>query len=130
MRFLCLYRGARPETTPTTPDEMMRMGQLIDEMTRAGVLLASEGCQPSAKGARVRLEKGAFTVVDGPFSEAKEIVGGFAMIQAASRVEAIHWVKRFLEVAGDGETEIRQIHEPSDFDPEALQACETAARGN
>ncbi len=130
MRFLCLYRSAKPETTPPTPDEMMKMGQFIDEMTRAGILLASEGCQPSARGARVRLEKGSFTVVDGPFAETKEIVGGFAMIEAASKVEAIHWIKRFLEVAGDGETEIRQIHEASDFDPEALQAFETAARGN
>lgn len=128
MRFLCLYKPAQAEGTPPSPDHMMKMGQLINEMTKAGVLLATEGCQPSVKGARVRYEKGAFTVTDGPFTESKELVAGFAIIQAASKPEAIQWTKRFLEVAGDGESEIRQIHEASDFDPAALEAYETAVR--
>ena len=93
------------------------MGKLIDEMTKAGVLLSTEGCQPSSKGARVRLSGGRIAVTDGPFTEAKELIGGFAIIQAKSKAEAIEWTKRFLEVAGDGESEIRQLHEASDFAP-------------
>jgi len=90
---------------------MARMGQLIEDMTKSGALLATEGCLPSALGARVRLAGGKFTVTDGPFTEAKEIVGGFALIQAASKQEAVALTKRFLECAGDGETEIRQVYE-------------------
>ena len=126
MRFLCLYKSSKPEGTPTTPQEMAAMGQLIEEMTKAGVLLATEGCLPSAKGARVRLSGGKITVTDGPFTETKEIVGGFALIQAASKAEAIGWTKRFLAVAGDGESEIRQVWEASDFEHEAGAAAELA----
>jgi hypothetical protein len=128
MRFLCLYKPARAEGAPASPDEMMKMGQLINEMTKAGVLLSTEGCHASVKGARVRYEKGAFTVIDGPFTESKELVAGFAIIQAASKPEAIRWTRRFLEVAGDGESEIRQIYEEADFDPAALEAYETGVR--
>jgi hypothetical protein len=95
---------------------MAEMGKLIEEMTNAGVLLATEGCQPTSKGARVRLSEGKFTVTDGPFTEAKEIIGGFAMIQVESKEEAIQWTKRFLKVAGDGESEIRQVHDQSSID--------------
>ena len=90
---------------------MAEMGKLIDEMTKAGVLLSTEGCQPSAKGARVRLSGGKVTVTDGPFTETKELVAGFAMIQVKSKDEAIEWTRRFLRVAGDGESEIRQLNE-------------------
>ena len=113
MRFMCLYKPAQPEGIPPTQREMAEMGQLIEEMTKAGVLLAAEGCQPSAKGARVRLSGGKVTVKDGPFTEAKELVGGFAILEAKSKEEAIELVKRFLKVAGDGETEIRLLHEQS-----------------
>ncbi len=113
MRFMCLYKPAQPEGIPPTQQEMAEMGQLIEEMTKAGVLLAAEGCQPSAKGARVRLSGGKVTVKDGPFTEAKELVGGFAILEAKSKEEAIELVKRFLKVAGDGETEIRLLHEQS-----------------
>jgi hypothetical protein len=90
---------------------MAKMGKLIEEWTKSGRLLATEGCLPSAKGARVRLSGGKFTVTDGPFTESKELVGGFALIQANSKEEAIESTKQFLEVAGDGETEIRQVFE-------------------
>jgi hypothetical protein len=90
---------------------MAEMGKLIEESMRSGVLLATEGCLPSALGARVRLSGGNVTVTDGPFSEAKELIGGFALIQAGSKQEAIEYVKDFLKVAGDGETEIRQVYE-------------------
>jgi hypothetical protein len=87
------------------------MGTLIEEMAKAGTLLSAEGCQPSAKGARVRLSGGKITVTDGPFAEAKELVGGIAIIEAESKQHAIELTKRFLHVAGDGETEIRLLHE-------------------
>lgn len=127
MRYLCVYKPDQKEGTPPTRQEMAEMGKLIDEMTRAGVLLATEGCQPSAKGARVRLSNGKITVTDGPFTETKELIAGFALIQVKSKEEAIEWTRRFLEVAGDGESEIRQLHEPSDFAPEVLAAYEGAA---
>ena len=111
MKFLGIWRPAAPEGTPASPDEMTRMGQLIDEMTKAGVLLGTEGCLPSSFGARVRRAGGKTTVTDGPFSETKEVIGGFALFQVSSKAEAIEWTKRFLDVAGDGESEIRQVAE-------------------
>ena len=115
MRFLCLYKPAKEEGAPPRPEDIAVMGKLIEEMTKAGVLLATEGCQPSAKGARIRLNGGKFTVTDGPFTETKELVAGFALIQVKSKEEAVEWTKRFLEVAGDGESEIRQVYDASDF---------------
>ena len=87
------------------------MGKLIEEATSAGWLIATEGCMPTAAGARVRLADGKFLVTDGPFAETKEVVGGFAIIQASSKQKAIELTKHFLEVAGGGETEIRQLYE-------------------
>ena len=112
MRFLCIYKPAKPEGAPPSQAEMERMGKLIAESFKSGKLLATEGCLPSALGARVRKTNGQFKVTDGPFAESKEIVGGFAIIQAESKAEAIQITKDFLNVAGDGETEIRQIYEP------------------
>ncbi|HTD96589.1 MAG TPA: YciI family protein [Edaphobacter sp.] len=118
MRFLTLYKPAAAESDlPPTRQEMAKMGKLIEDMTKTGTLLSTEGCAPSAKGARVRLSDGKFTVIDGPFTEAKEIIGGFAIIQANSREEAIQLSKNFLNVAGDGESEIRLLCEMSDFAP-------------
>jgi hypothetical protein len=91
---------------------MAEMGKLIEESMKSGVLLATEGCLPSALGARIRLSEGKFNVIDGPFTESKELVAGFALIQATSKEAAIEYVKNFLNVAGDGETEIRQVFEP------------------
>jgi hypothetical protein len=90
---------------------MEEMGKLIEESMKGGVLLATEGCLPSALGARVRRSGEKFTVTDGPFTEAKELIGGIAIIQAGSKQEAIEHTKNFLKIAGDGETEIRQIFE-------------------
>jgi hypothetical protein len=116
MRYLCIYKPAAKEGVPPTRDDIARMGQLIDEMAKAGVLLSTEGCQPSAKGFRVRREKDKVTVVDGPFTEAKEIVGGMAVIKVNSKDEAVQWTKKFLNAAGDGESEVRLLHEQGDFD--------------
>jgi hypothetical protein len=111
MRFLCIYKPAKAEGAPPTPEMMETMGKFIEQSFREGILLSTEGCLPSALGARVRSTGGRYTVTDGPFIEAKEIVGGFALIQAKSKGEAIEFTKRFLKVAGDGETEIRQLYE-------------------
>lgn len=111
MRFLCIYKPAKAEGAPPTPEMMETMGKFIEQSSQEGFLLSTEGCLPSALGARVRSSGGKFTVTDGPFTEAREIVGGFALIQAKSKDEAIEFTKRFLKVAGDGETEIRQLYE-------------------
>jgi len=111
MRFLCIYKPGKPEGTPPTDEEMNRMGQLIGEAMKAGWLVSTEGCLPSSRGARVRLADGKFMVTDGPFTEAKELIGGFAVIRANSKEEAIEHTKYFLETAGGGETEIRQLYE-------------------
>ena len=87
------------------------MDKLIDEWSKAGTLLSAEGCLPSALGARVRLAAGKVTVTDGPFTESKEVVGGFAIMQASSKEEAVELIKSFLDVAGDGECELRQLYE-------------------
>jgi len=117
MRFLSIYKAPETNVPPTT-EEMARMGKLIEEMTNAGVLLATEGCLPSAKGARVRRSSGKLTVTDGPFTESKELIAGFALLNAKSKEEAVELTKRFLEVAGEGECEIRQIFEAEDFGSE------------
>jgi len=90
---------------------MTTMGKLIEEGTRKGWLLATEGCLPTALGARVRRSDGNLTVTDGPFTEAKEIVGGFAILKVNSKEEAIELARKFLQVAGEGECELRQLYE-------------------
>ena len=110
MRFLSIYKSVE-KGVPPTPEEMERMGKLIEEGMRAGYLLAVEGCMPTAAGARVRRSDREVTVKDGPFTEAKEVVGGFAILQAGSKEEAIRYAKQFLQVAGDGECELRQLCE-------------------
>src|SRR5262249_45743266 len=114
MRFLAIYRTVETRVPPS-PENMAAMGKLVEEMAKAGVLLATEGCLPSSKGARVRISGGKFTVTDGPFTETKEVVGGFALFQVKSKEEAIEWTKRFLKLAGDGESEIREIYEAPAF---------------
>ena len=114
MRYLCIYRPGTPERDhegPPCPDESQKMGKLIEDMSKAGVLLATEGCQPSSKGVRVRVDSGKFTATDGPFPETKELIAGFCLLQVKSKAEAIEWSKRFLAVTGEGETEIRLLHD-------------------
>jgi len=116
MRFMTLYKPGKESDAPPTQKEMADMGQLIEEMAKAGVLIATDGLQPSSKGARVRISGGKFTVTDGPFTEAKELVAGYAIIQAKSKEEAIELTKRFLKVVGEGESEIRLMHDVPAFD--------------
>jgi hypothetical protein len=90
-------------------EQMGAMGKLVEETTKSGALILTGGIQPIAKGgARIRSSAGEITV-DGPFTETKEIVGGFALLEADSREEAIQLVREFLKIAGDGECELHQI---------------------
>jgi hypothetical protein len=110
MKFLSIYKTAE-RNTPLPAEEMAAMGKLVEEGFKAGWLVATEGCLPSALGARVRRSGGSLNVTDGPFTESKELVGGFAILKANSKAEAIQLAKDFLKVAGDGECELRQIYE-------------------
>ncbi len=111
MRYMMFYMSGKEATAPPSNEHLAGMGKLIEEMTKAGVLLSTEGLQPSSKGARVRISGGKFTVIDGPFAEAKEFIGGYAIVQVQSKNEAIEWAKRFLKVVGEGESEIRLMHD-------------------
>jgi hypothetical protein len=124
MRFLTIYKADEANTrrnesgAPPSQDEIAKMGALIEDMMKAGTLVSTEGCKRSAAGARVRQTSGRVTVTDGPFTESKELVAGFAIIKAGSKQEAIELTRRFLGVAGDGEVEIREIYDESDFGPQ------------
>jgi hypothetical protein len=119
MRFMVLVPATPESEAGAMPDEkiLAEMGRYNEELARAGVMLAGEGLHPSSKGARVRFSGGKATVVDGPFTEAKEMIAGFWLIQAASKEEAIEWVKR-APFDGGIEIEVRQVFETEDFGPE------------
>jgi hypothetical protein len=110
MRFLSIYKTVE-RNTPPSAEEMASMGALIEEGMKAGWLISTEGCLPTSKGARVRRAGAELTVTDGPFTEAKEMVGGFAILKAASKEEAIELTKKFLSHVGQGECELRQLYE-------------------
>ena len=124
MRFLSVYKTAETGFPPTQ-EEMARMGKLIEEATKAGWLVAVEGCMPSAAGARVRKANGKTTVTDGPFAETKELIGGLAILEAKSKEHAIELAKFFLDHAADGECELRQLHQ-ADCADQTRQAQTTA----
>ncbi len=116
MRFLSMIRI--DETAGQVPSEqlMADMGKLIEELTRTGQLVSTAGLRPSAEGVRVRLQRGGrLTVTDGPFTETKEVIGGYAILEAQSRAEAVELTRRFLKVHGsdwDVECEVRQLDGP------------------
>jgi hypothetical protein len=112
MRFLSIYKTVECNTPPS-PEEMAAMGKLIEEGMKAGWLLSTEGCLSTALGARVRRSENKVTVIDGPFTESKEVVGGFAILKANSKAEAIELTKYFLGHVGLGECELRQLYEPA-----------------
>lgn len=116
MRFIAIYRPTNPSAAPG-PEEYEAMGRYIQEAVAAGVLLATEGFGPSqAEDARMRRAGGQITVVDGPFAETKEAIGGFAILQTRTRDEMLEWTRRFMQIAGDGESEIRLLHPMSPLD--------------
>jgi hypothetical protein len=110
MKFLSIFR-TQERDTPPSEEERCNMGKLVEEGFKSGYLLAVEGCMPSATGARIRIVDGTVTVKDGPFTESKEVVGGFALIQAESKEDAIQFTHKFLHAVGSGECELRQIYE-------------------
>jgi hypothetical protein len=118
MRFLVMVKATKDSENGVLPSEkdFADMGKYNEELMKAGVLLAAEGLQPSSKGARVRFSGPRRTVIDGPFSETKELVAGFWLWQVKSLEEAIEWVKRCPNpMPGDSEIEIRQVFEAEDF---------------
>ena len=115
MRFLSMIRIQ--ENTGQVPSEqlMTDMGKLIEELTRAGRLISTAGLRPTSEGVRVRLRRGKLSMADGPFTETKEVIGGYAILDAASREEAIELTRRFLLIHGDEwdiECEVRQLDGP------------------
>jgi PhnB protein len=121
MRFM-IIRKADPDTEAgAMPSEELiaAMGKYNEEMVRAGVMLAGDGLKPSSKGARVKFVRGKPTITDGPFTETKELVAGYSIIQVKSKQEAIDWVRRWPQLDGNGsvEIEIRQLYELEDFGP-------------
>ena len=126
MKFLSIYKSVE-RSTPPTQEEMASMGKLIEEGFQKGWLVSTEGCLPSALGVRVRSEGNDFLVKDGPFTESKEVVGGFAIIKAASKAEAVELTKRFMSTAGHGgECELRQIYEAHDAPCANIEAAAKA----
>ena len=121
MRFMVIIKADKASESGQMPSERLltEMGKYNEELVKAGVMLAGEGLHPSSKGARVRFSGSNRTVVDGPFSETKELVAGFWLIQVKSKEEAVEWVKRIPNPdGGDSEVEIRQVFEAEDFGAE------------
>jgi hypothetical protein len=119
MRFMLIVRADKNSEAGVMPSEQLltEMGKYNEELIKAGVLLAGEGLHPSSKGARVRFSGSKRTVIDGPFSETKELIAGFWLIQVKSKEEAIEWVKRAPNPmpGTESEIEIRQVFEAEDF---------------
>jgi hypothetical protein len=117
MRFMVIVKASKESEAGVLPDTKLLadMGKFNEELVKAGVMLAGEGLHPSSKGARVKFAKGKRTLIDGPFAEAKELIGGFWLWQVKSMDEAIEWLKR--APFEDAEVEIRQVHESVDFAP-------------
>lgn len=119
MRFMVTVKANKDSEAGVLPSREMleSMGKFNEEMAKAGVMLAGEGLQASSKGARIHFDKGKPTVTDGPFTEAKELIAGFWIIQVKSKQEAIEWMKRCPPPMGNGagDLEIRQVFEASDF---------------
>ncbi|HUB71457.1 MAG TPA: YciI family protein [Acidimicrobiales bacterium] len=111
MRFLgyTLANEADLPTEPPSPELFDKMGQFVEEATKAGVIVATGGIAPTSEGARISLKNGEYRVVDGPFTEAKELVGGWALMECRDLSEAVEWSKRFLGVLGEGEVRIRPV---------------------
>jgi hypothetical protein len=122
MRFMVMVKATPNSEAGVLPSEelLAEMGKFNEELVKAGVLLAGEGLQPSSKGARVKFSGGKRTVTDGPFTETKELIAGFWLIQVKSKEEAIEWVKRVPDPmpGEEAEIEIRQVFEAEDFGPE------------
>ncbi|SCX83426.1 YciI family protein [Nitrosospira sp. Nsp13] len=121
MRFMVMIRADKSTEAGVMPSEKLLtdMGKYNEELVKAGVMLAGEGLQPSSKGARVKFSGDKRTVIDGPFTETKELIAGYWLFQVKSKEEAIEWVKRCPNpLEGESEIEIRQVFEAEDFGDE------------
>jgi hypothetical protein len=116
VRYIALLKGSRQsEAYVPSKEDAARMGQYIEAAMRAGWLLATEGLQSSAKATRIRVAGDKRSITDGPFTEAKELIASYALLQVSSKEEAIERTTQFLELIGGGEVDIWQLFEPSDF---------------
>jgi hypothetical protein len=108
------YTLGDPNTpsAPPTPEMYERMSGFVGEATKAGVLLATGGLAPVNEGVKVSYHDGEYTVLDGPFTEAKELVGGWALMECRDKEEAVEWTKRFLAIVGEGDSTIREVYGP------------------
>jgi len=121
MRFMVIVKATKHSEAGALPDQkiLAEMGKFNEELVKAGIMLAGEGLQPTSKGARVRFSGSKRTVIDGPFTESKELIAGFWLWEVKSLDEAIEWVKRCPNPhPGESEIEIRQVFEPADFGAE------------
>jgi hypothetical protein len=124
MKFMMLVKHAEPSVAPTK-ELMDAVAKLAEEAVKAGTMVASGGLAPTAMSTSVRLSRGQVTAIDGPFTEAKEVVGGFAIFELKSKQEAIEGALRFMELhrkhcpGWEGETEVREILGPGDCGPKA-----------
>jgi hypothetical protein len=118
-RFMIIRKADVDTEAGVMPEEelIVAMGKYNEEMVKAGLMIEGAGLKPSSKGARVKFSNGKPTVIDGPFTETKELIAGYSIIQVQSKEEAIEWVKRWPAIDGDGnvEIEIRQLYELEDF---------------
>jgi hypothetical protein len=126
MRYIMMIKATKDYEAgmPPNPRLMAGMGKLSMEMAQAGTLLGAEGLQPSSQGVRIQHSNGKRTVTDGPFAETKELIGGYAILQAGSKAEAIELANRAVQVHIDAdlpevEIEIRPLFEPTDFRPQS-----------
>lgn len=129
MRFMAIVKANKDSEAGVMPSKelLAAMGKFNEEMVKTGVLLAAEGLKPSSKGARVKFSGNKRAVVDGPFTESKELVAGFWLLQVKSKEEAIEWIKRSpAPFEGESEIEIRQVFEASDFPAEIFPEEEAA----
>ena len=120
MRFMLMFRSDRPPEAGESAcrSQLPEMAKLMGQLRESGVLLATEGLLPSDRGARVRMNGGKVSVMDGPFAETKELIAGFAVVQVGSKAEAVELAKRFLAIAGGGESDILEV-----FEPDAVHAA-------
>jgi hypothetical protein len=118
MRFMAIVKATKESEAGImpSPELFKAMGDFNEELVKAGVMLAGEGLHPSSKGAKVRFDGDKRTVIDGPFTETKELIAGFWLLQVRSRQEAIEWIKRCPNPTGEkSEIEIRQVFDADDF---------------
>jgi len=116
MKFLMTY-AAKPDAPPPTPEQMAAIGEFSERNIKAGVVLMTGGLVRPSRGIQMRCDGGRVSITDGPFAETKELIDGFALIQAASRDEAIRIATDFMQIAGDGTGEILQVYGPEDLGP-------------